>query len=128
MIGPKRSIHYFLVAASCLVIHNVVMIGSDALAVNLPFSVVASFLAVGLFGYVLHSRLTFAAPMSWAALGRYGLGMSLNIPLAFVTIWFWKETLGLPMWIASPVATVCMLALNYAISRWAIVRPVSVTE
>lgn len=128
MIARTRHFSYLAVAAACLVTHNLVMIGTDAIGFNLMMAVLSSFVAVVLLGYVLHSRVTFAEDLSWTGFSRYVLAMSLNIPLAFAVVWIWKSPLGFPMWIASPAATVCTLAINYLISRWAIVTPKPVSE
>lgn len=128
MIGGKRHCSYLGVAATCLITHNVIMIGTDAAGLPLALSVLASFSTVALLGYFLHSRFTFGEGLSWAGLSRYGLAMSLNIPISFVIVWIWKSVLALPMWIASPAATICTLTINYAISRKAIVTPRKVAE
>jgi hypothetical protein len=49
--------------------------------------------------------------------------MSANIPLAYVTTWFWYAVVGFQMSLAAPIASGCMLALNFVLGRWAIAAP-----
>ncbi len=115
-----------MVAGFCLCLHNAIIIGMDWLGAPLIAGVVLSFVAVTSIGYGLHSRATFRRKMGWQAYGRYALAMSANVPLSFVTIWLWRHLgwhgAGLPMIYASPLASGCMIAMNYALSHWAIGR------
>ena len=128
MITHKRHLSYFAVAATCLIAHNLVMIGTDTLGFVLVSAVLSSFVVVVVLGYLLHSRVTFAEQISWPGFSRYVFAMSLNIPVSLILVWIWKAAWGFPMWIASPAATVCALAINYTTSRWAIVIPRPVSE
>ncbi len=128
MIANKHHFSYLAVATTCLITHNVVMIGTDAAGFPLVMAVLSSYLAVILLGYFLHSQFTFSEVLSWTGFSRYALAMSFNIPVSFTVVWILKSALGLPMWIASPVATVCTLSINYFISRWAIVTLKHVSE
>jgi len=127
MIG-RSTLMYGAVSGSCLLLHNAVMILADRAGAPLIASVVLSFLLVALLGYVLHSLLTFREALGREKLGlmrfgRYALAMSTNIPLAFATTWVWHGPVGLPMHWAAPIASGCMLAVNFVLSRWAIVMP-----
>ncbi len=116
----RTTLIYGAVAGLCLLLHNVTMIAADHAGAPLIAAVVLSFVLVALTGYALHSRLTFRQPMGLRAFLRYALAMSANIPLAFVTTWVWHRPLGLPMVWAAPLASGCMLAVNFGLSRWAI--------
>jgi putative flippase GtrA len=119
MIG-RTTLIYGAVAGLCLLLHNATIIAADHAGAPLLAAVVLSFALVALTGYALHSRLTFRRPMGLRAFLRYALAMSANIPLAFVTTWVWHTPVGLPMVWAAPLASGCMLAFNFALSRWAI--------
>lgn len=114
---------YLTISGSCLVIHNVVMILADSLGSPLWLAVLLSFGFVVTIGYLLHSRFTFRQPTAIRAFLRYAFAMSANIPLSFVTTWFWYHWVDFPMLIAAPLASACMLALNFVFSRWAIASP-----
>lgn len=117
---PRSVIMYGGVSALCLALHNVVMIFGDQAGWLLIVTIMTSFCLVSFVGYLLHSMLTFHEPLRPMLLVRYTTAMSANIPLAFVTVTFWRDVVGFPMIWASPIATICMLAVNYLLSRWAI--------
>jgi len=112
---------YLLVSACCFAGHNIIMIGVDKLGGPLWLAVLLSFGIIGLIGYTLHSLVTFQRPFSISAFTRYIAGMSVNIPVVFVITWFWHSWLGFIMLVAAPLASVCMLLMNFLLSRWAIV-------
>jgi putative flippase GtrA len=116
----RTTIIYGGVAGLCLLLHNATMIAADRAGAPLIAGVLLSFVLVALTGYALHSRLTFRQPMGVRAFLRYGLAMSANVPLAFATTWVWHAPVGLPMVWAAPLASGCMLAFNFGLSRWAI--------
>ncbi len=114
---------YVAVAGVCLVLHNAVLIIGDFLGIPLWLGVMISFGIVASVGYVLHGLFTFRQPLAVRRLAKYAVAMSANIPLAFVTTWFWNRVVGLPMALAAPLASVCMLAVNFVLGRWAITAP-----
>ena len=122
-MSVRTPIAYLAVAGFCIALHNAVIILADSAGMPLWLAVLLSFGLVAGAGYVLHSLFTFRQPLAPIAFARYVIAMSANIPLAFVTIWFWQQLVGLPMAFAAPVASVCMLALNFLLGRWAIVTP-----
>lgn len=122
----RHALSYAGVSGLCLVLHNVCMVAADRLGAILPLSVLLSYLIVVIAGYVLHSLISFRQRMNVMAFLRYALAMSVNIPLALATTWLWSGPVALPMHWASPIATLCMIVINYALSRWAIGRPAQV--
>ena len=116
----RTTLVYGAVAGMCLLLHNATMIAADRAGVSLLAAVLLSFALVALTGYALHSRLTFREPMRLRALLRYGLAMSANVPLAFATTWVWHTLVGRPMIWAAPLASACMLAVNFVLTRWAV--------
>jgi hypothetical protein len=60
--------------------------------------------------------------MSWGRYGRYALAMSTNTPLAMGLTWSLRGPAGLPMDYAAPLASCAMVAANFLLSRWAIVK------
>ena len=96
------------------------MIGGDWLGWPYGGSILVSFSVSAVTGYILHSLATFNEPISMRRFMRYATAMTANIPLAFVAIWIWHDLAGLAMLWASPIATVCMVAVNFLLSRWAI--------
>jgi putative flippase GtrA len=111
------------ISALCWAAHNIVMIATDWAGCSLWFSILLSFGTTTLIGYLGHARLTFGKPVSFVGLGRYGAVMATAVAIAVPVIWFWKVGLHLPMIIASPVASICTVGINFVLTRWAIVRP-----
>ena len=120
MRRPRIVSRYALTAAACMIMHNVIMIGGDAIGLAMPVSVLLSFCICVLLGFGLHSRYTFAVRGDGPALLRYTLAMAANVPLTILLLWFFFTLLRLPMTIASPGATLVLLAVNFFASRWAI--------
>lgn len=123
----RTTMAYGAVAATCLGLHNAVMIGVDRVlhgAISglgvLVIGFALSFAVVSVAGYLLHSRFTFRQPATLARYGRYALAMSTNTPLAFAVTWLLKTPLGLPMVWAAPIASGGMVVANFVLSRWAI--------
>jgi putative flippase GtrA len=104
--------------------HNVLMIVTDWAGFNLWASLLLSFSIVTSGGYFAHSILTFGQPMSVHGMARYIAGIGTGSAIAVPIIWFWKIGLSLPMIIASPMASVCTVGINFVLVRWAIVRSV----
>lgn len=119
----RTSFAYLCVSGGCFFGHNIVMIVADSLHTALWLAVLLSFAAAVTIGYISHSLFTFKRPLSISVFIRYAIGMSLNIPLAFATTWFWYSWLEFSMPVAAPLASLCMLALNFLLSRWAISKP-----
>lgn len=119
-IPSNRPIGFTIVSATCLVVHNAVMIGTDGISFPLWGSVLTSYCIVVVIGYFGHSQVTFGQTIGAMRFARYAFAMAANIPSAFIFVWLAKNLGGLPMVLSAPLATVCSLALNYMLSRWAI--------
>ena len=130
MSFARTTIAYGGVAATCLALHNGVLIGVDhALRARLSGTGVLvigfalSFAVVSVAGYLLHSRFTFREGVSLHRYARYALAMSTNTPLAFAVTWLLNIPLGLKMGWAAPLASAGMVGANFVLSRWAIRHP-----
>jgi putative flippase GtrA len=126
MISQHRFV-FLGISAACLAAHNILMIVTDWVGVPLLGSILVSFTVATLLGYFGHSFMTFGQPLSINGLGRYSVGMMTAVAIAVPVIWFWKVAMHLPMIIASPAASLCTVGINFALTRWAIVRPVAST-
>lgn len=122
-MSKQVSLLFIGISGLCWVTHNVVMIVADHAGLPLFASIALSFVIVVVVGYVGHSMLTFGQALSIHGLMRYGAGMIAGAVIGVPIIWFWKVGLDLPMIVASPVASVCTIAVNFVLTRWAIVRP-----
>jgi putative flippase GtrA len=124
MISRHRVV-FLGISGTCLAAHNLLMIVTDWAGVPLWGAIAISFTVATLIGYFGHSLLTFDQPLSVNGLGRYSVGMVTAVAIAVPIIWFWKVAMHLPMIIASPVASVCTIGINFVLTRWAIVRPLA---
>ena len=111
---------YVVVGGVCAVAHNAIMIGGDWLGVNYVTMSFVSFLLVTPLGYLLHSAFTFAARMSWVGLLRFASGIAAGFPISLLSMVVLCTGLGLPVWIAAPIATLILFIWNYASAHWAI--------
>ena len=118
----RSGVRYMAVGGVCALAHNLVMIGGAALGLHYLVSAVFSFALVVLVGYGLHAAVTFGQRFSLSAFGRYALAMAGNYPLTIALLFVFCDLLHAPMAVASPVATVVLMAWNYLTSRWAIAR------
>lgn len=123
-----RAAAHIAVSAACLVTHNAVMIGADFAGVSLAAAMLASFCVVVVLGYSLHSLITFREQLSWHGLQRYTAAMSANLVMAFALTFLLRDAFALPMIIAAPAASILMIAVNFLLSRWAIVVPAKSVE
>ena len=120
-IGP-----YGLIAALCVVVNFVILVGGDRLGIHYVISTAVSFVVCVLIGYSLHSRFTYAAPRELSGLARYTGAMALNYPLSIVAVWFFTTVLSQPMVIAAPASTLVLTLYNFLSSHWAIAGKTSV--
>lgn len=122
-MNARAPVAYVAVAGVCILLHNAVLIVGDYSGLPLSVSVLISFVVVASVGYVLHGLFTFRQPLALSRFAKYVVAMSANIPLAFITTWFWHDVVALPMTFAAPIASACMIALNFVLGRWAIAAP-----
>lgn len=116
-----RPLRYLLVGAACAALHNAVMIGADWVGYHYAWSTMAAFLLVTPFGFWLHSRFTFGAALSWPNLRTFALGVAAGFPLSLLIMAVLCSGLHLTVMVAAPIATVILIAWNYASARFAII-------
>jgi putative flippase GtrA len=87
----------------------------------LPATLV-SVAVVGPLGYFLHCRFTFRKALSLEGFLRFMAGIALAYPLLLALMMLFCSGFGLPVLIASPLATVVLVGFNYLSAHWAIVR------
>jgi putative flippase GtrA len=114
---------YTLIAGLCAGLNISVMIAGDAVGLHYTISTALSFLLCVCVGYALHTRWTFRAEPRLEGFARYALAMGLNYPASLAGIWAFYDLAGWPMIVSAPLSTGATVALNFALSRWAIVQP-----
>lgn len=123
MSQPATTLRYAVVAAICLATHNAIMIVADWSGLTLLEAAVTSFCIMVTLGYLLLSAFVFRGTRTWRGFWRYTGAMAANFPLSTGLLWLFFDLAGQPMAIAAPAATVVMVVVNYAASRWAIAGP-----
>ena len=108
---------YLLVSGVCLLLSNVVLIVADRSGCSLLVSFLLAYSIVVVTGYLLHSLISFRRPFGVAAFGRYAFAMAANIPLMFAALWIWRHLVALPMSSSAPIATGCMVLVNFMLCR-----------
>ena len=111
-----------MVGGFCALTHNAIMIGGSALGLHYVATSAVSYAIVVVLGFGLHTRFTFSVRPEFPAFLKYAAGMALNYPIWIALMFLLYGVARLPMVAASPLGTVLLLAWNFAMSRWAILR------
>lgn len=119
--GDPR-LRYLLVGGLCAATHNAIVIGAAFAGVHYLASIGVSYVVVVVLGYGLHARFTFGEPSSIASFAKYAVAMLGNYPLTAALMFLACSVFRAPVAIASPAATLVLVAWNYFASRWAIGR------
>lgn len=116
----RRAPRYLGVGTACILLNNALLILLDAAGIHYAISVMISVAVMIPLGFVLQSRITFAAAGGWAHFARYAAVMLFNVPLAWLVLWAIHSRAGVPMVYASPLMTGTLFFWNYLASGWAI--------
>lgn len=119
---------YTIVAISCALLHNAILIGMDMLGANVFWCQVASAVVLTPVGYFAQSVMTFRSSRTWSEFVKYAAALLTNFPLALFLLWFARDLLFLPMWSAAPFSCAAMFCWNYLTSSWAFSRGGLVAE
>jgi len=115
-----RAPRYLAVSVFCILFNNGLLIALDAADVHYAISVLISAVVMIPLGFILQSRITFAAAGAWRGFLRYSAVMIFNTPLAWLLLWAIHGNAGVSMIYASPVMTAVLFIWNYLASGWAI--------
>lgn len=113
---------YATVGAACALTHNMIMIGSDLAGLHYLPATLLSFAVVTPMGYALHCHYTFRQSRSAASFLRFVAGVAVGYPISLALMVLFCTGLGLPVFVAAPLATVALFVFNYASAHWAIMH------
>ncbi len=113
-------LRFLAVGAACAATHNAIVIGGAWLGLHYLAGIGVSYLVVVVLGYGLHVRFTFAEQAQAPSFPKYAVAMLANYPLTAALMFVGVGLMHLPVPIASPLATLMLVAWNYGASRWAI--------
>lgn len=117
--APPR-LAYLAASGLCALLHNVIVIGLDALGFHYVQSSLVSFAACVVVGFALHSALTFTGPQTAHAFWRYTVGMAANLPMSIAALFILVDVAGLPIAVATPLSMGAIVLANYWLVQWAI--------
>ena len=123
MIGRalmRQSTRYLAGGVACALLHNVIMIATSAYGMPYPPALVLSFSVTTPIGYAIHSAYTFEADYSARRLQRFMAGAVSGFFVSATLMALFCSGLGLPVAVATPIATVLLFVWNFALARWAI--------
>ncbi|WP_159865586.1 GtrA family protein [Novosphingobium sp. 9U] len=113
---------YLAGGALCAGLHNAVLIGADLVRIHYIVGMVISMIVVTPVGYLHQSILTFGRPPSWPRFAVFAAGTLSGFPLSLSLMLLFCSGLGLPVFVATPLATVSLLVWNYLWARRAILH------
>lgn len=116
----RRIPRYTLVAIGCALLHNAILIVTDALGATVIVCQTASAAVLLPVGFALQSRITFASERSWRGFCRYSAALITNFPVAIAVLWLVREQAHLSMWVAAPLSSFVLFCWNYLTSTWAL--------
>jgi putative flippase GtrA len=116
----RQSSRYLAGGIVCALLHNIIMIGTSAYGLPYPPGLVLSFAIVTPIGYLIHSAYTFEEACSSRRLQRFLAGAASGFLVSAALMALFCSGLGLPVAIATPIATVLLFFWNFALARWAI--------
>ena len=118
---PAFALRYGAVSATCLVLHNVIVIACAPVA-GLLGAAAISFCIMVTTGYLLLATVAFRVVPSWIGFARYAAGMATNFPVTTGLLWLFAGLLQLPVALVAPAITLLMVGVNFAWARWAVGR------
>jgi putative flippase GtrA len=124
----RQSSRYLAGGGACALLHNIIMIGTSAYGMPYPPALALSFSLTTPIGYLIHSAYTFETACSWRRLQRFMVGAASGFLVSAALMVLLCTGLAIPVAIATPVATLLLFFLNFALARWAILVATSPTS
>jgi putative flippase GtrA len=118
----RQSGRYLWGGAICAALHNALVIGLASAGIIYAAALVVSFCITMPIGYLFHSAVTFNEPRSWDRFMRFVGGSLAGFGWSAALMIGMRSGLGLPIAVATPLATAALFLWNFASARWAIVR------
>jgi len=114
----SQIIRYGSTGAVCACISNFIVISGSLTGIDYLNAVALSFVLVTPLGYFLQSRFTFGVDLSVRHFIRFVGSVAVGATLFLALIGLLHSVLDVPVWIASPLATLLIFCWNYAASCW----------
>ena len=115
-----QTARYTAIGGLCAGLNNLAVIGGSFLHNGYVTTSVAAFLVVTPLAYWLHTRFSFREARSAAGLLKYSAGVATALPMFLLCMFVLSTVLGVPVAVASPVATVLLFLWNYGVAHWSV--------
>jgi putative flippase GtrA len=119
-IVMRQASRFLAGGGACALLHNVIMIGTSAYGMPYPPALVLSFSLTTPIGYLIHSAYTFETACSRRRLQRFMAGAMSGFLVSAALMVLLCSGLGVPVAVATPIATLLLFFWNFALARWAI--------
>jgi putative flippase GtrA len=117
-----RSLRYTIVGGLCAVINNLLLIGVVTLGLGYLAGIFAVCAPMLVIGYSLHALVTFEKPLSLVDFLRFSIGNLASYPMWIASHVVLCSVLALPIYVATPIATLILFCANYLLAHWAYLR------
>ena len=111
---------YGAIGAVCACISNFMVIAGSLAGIEYWNTAALAFVLVTPLGYVLQSRFTFGVELSARRFIHFAGGVAVGAAVFLALIGLLHSALAMPIWMASPLATLLIVCWNYVASCWAI--------
>ena len=118
--AQHQPIRYLVIAACSALSFNAVLIGVHWAGAHYLAALVAAFSVVVVGAYCAHAAFTFEVEFSGRGFARFLGTQLLGFPISLAILAGLIDGLGLPVWIATPIATILLFFYNFISARWAI--------
>ncbi len=122
--GTPSSLRYLAVGATCAVVNNLLLIGIVLAGLDYLRGLFVVSIPMLAIGFALHCLITFEAKPRLGAFLRYSAAILINYPLWIGSLFLSCDVAHLPIYVASPLATLFLFLWNYLATHWAILRSV----
>lgn len=116
----RQTLSYGAIGAVCASISNLIVITGSLAGIDYWNAAVLAFVLVTPLGYVLQSRFTFDMELSARRFIHFAGSVAVGAVLFLALIGLFHSVFGMPVWSASPLATLLIVCWNYVASCWAI--------
>ena len=116
----RQTMSYGTIGVICASVSNFIIIASSLAGTEYWNGTVLAFVLVTPLGYVLQSRFTFGVELSTRRFIHFTGGVAIGAVLFLALVGLFHSAFGVPVWIASPLATLLLFCWNYIASYWAI--------
>lgn len=120
--AAPRGLRYVFVGGVCAALNNILLIAAVSAGLHYLNALCLVCLPMLVLGYVLQVKVTFEAVPSTGSFLRYSLAILASYPIWIASLYVLCDVVDLRIYIAGPIATVTVFAVNYVAAHWAIER------